>query len=98
MKAKVRVAIARREHSNADLATLYCTVNFIKQFVSRFHVLVVQERPQVESRKMVVKQRDNCSLCVYPSVVEEDITGFGNVFGQLDLVLMAEEIALEASG
>lgn len=47
---------------------------------------------------MVVKQRDNCSLCVYPSVVEEDITGFGNVFGQLDLVLMAEEVALEASG
>uniref|UniRef100_A0A0A0L7X0 Uncharacterized protein n=1 Tax=Cucumis sativus TaxID=3659 RepID=A0A0A0L7X0_CUCSA len=74
MKAEIRFTITRRKHSYTNFTFPYSPMNFIKQFISRLHILVIQKRPQVHPNQPVIQQRRHCLLCVDPSMVYEHIT------------------------
>nr|GMD92453.1 hypothetical protein Csa_3G103570 [Ipomoea batatas] len=73
VKTKVGLAVARRENGDAYLAFGDGAVDLLEQLVARFHVLVVQERPDPEPGQPVVQQRRHRPLRVHASVVYENV-------------------------
>lgn len=85
MKAKVRLTISRWKDCYANLAPQYCTVDILKELISRLHVLVVKKRWNSRQQELMIQQRCNWSLCVYATVVYENIAS-GMICGSSFLV------------
>lgn len=73
VKAEVRVAVTGRKHRDANLAVPHRGIDLLKQLVPGFHVLAVQERPEVQPGEVVVEQRGHRPLRVDAPVVDEDV-------------------------
>lgn len=66
----------------------------VEQFISRFHILVVEERTEVQSEKLVVKERGDGAFGVGAAVVDENVAGWFDV-GRFGLAYSLEDLALE---
>lgn len=70
----------------------------MEQFVPRFHVFAVQERPEPEPPEVIVKQPGYIPFRVDSSVVDEHITRWPLMKICFDVSLVAKDLIANVTG